>query len=92
MKRTLRLPLTRVAVGMLVAALPLSVAAAQTYPRAVIAHCARLAMKEPGFTCNTCDQARSDVEFACEANGGHLPGSEYGPQPDFGPTAQERKY
>jgi hypothetical protein len=73
--------------------LSLSAAIAQPYPRDVVAHCARVAQSYPAHHCITCDTFRYDIELACQANGGRLPGplTVFGGRPyDNGPTRQDR--
>jgi hypothetical protein len=75
-------------------ALSVGTAAAQVYPREVIAHCARMVQKMPELRCTTCDTFRDRMELACEANGGRIPGSRtiFGSEPfDRGPTAEDRR-
>jgi hypothetical protein len=67
----------RLGIAAVVIALPLGAALAQRAPNSVIENCNQQAVKQPGFQCNTCDQQRDDVEHACEANGGRVPGSEF---------------
>ena len=67
-------------------------AMAQPYPRDVIAHCRRVADAYPAHHCSSCDNFRDDIEYACEANGGRLPGplTIFGDRPyDYGPTWQD---
>ena len=85
------------AVGAVSIVLPLlaTAVAAQSYPRDVVARCAREAQKMPGIGCTTCDNLRDYMEHACEANGGSIPGSltVFGNRPyDDGRTARDREY
>jgi hypothetical protein len=64
----------------------------QPYPRDVIAHCARVAWSYPSHHCTQCDPFLYDIELACQANGGRLPGplTIFGDRPyDNGPTWQD---
>jgi len=85
----------RIGIVSIMLALSANAAAAQAYPRDVVAHCAREAQTMPGLGCTSCDTLRDNVEHACEANGGRLPGSltVFGNRPfDNGPTAHDREY
>jgi hypothetical protein len=84
----------KVAFGTMLLAVSASTAAAQVYPREVVAHCARIVSQMPEVRCMTCDSFRDRMEAACEANGGRIPGSRtiFGGAPfDTGPTLQDRR-
>jgi hypothetical protein len=85
-------PLKTVA-GVAFVGFSLSVATAQPYPRDVIAHCARIADQYPSHHCTQCDIFLYDIELACQANGGRLPGplTVFGNRPyDEGPTWKDK--
>jgi hypothetical protein len=75
-------------------ALSVGAAAAQVYPRDVVAHCARITSQMRELGCMTCDGYRDRMRLACEANGGRIPGSRtlFGTEPfDTGPTGVDRR-
>jgi hypothetical protein len=87
-------PRKLVSLGSLFLVLSMGPAAAQAYPREVVAHCARMVQKMPELGCTTCEGFRWRMEQACEANGGRVPGSRtiFGTEPfDRGPTAVDRR-
>src|SRR5262249_32413771 len=65
-------PRKLVSLGGLFLVLSMGTAAAQAYPREVVAHCARMVQKMPELGCTTCDGFRWRMEQACEANGGRI--------------------
>jgi hypothetical protein len=84
----------KVALGATLLALSAGAALAQAYPREVVAHCARIVSQMSEVRCMTCDSFRDRMEWACEANGGRIPGSRtiFGGAPfDNGPTLQDRR-
>jgi hypothetical protein len=81
-------------VGAVLLALSTGVAVAQSYPREVVAHCARITATMRELGCITCDGFRDRMRAACEANGGRIPGARtvFGTEPfDRGPTAEDRR-
>ena len=74
--------------------LSVGAAAAQGYPRDVVAHCARITSQMRELGCMTCDGYRDRMRLACEANGGRIPGSRalFGTELfDTGPTGTDRR-
>jgi hypothetical protein len=69
-------------------------AAAQLYPREVVAHCARVTDALPELKSVSDDAYRDRVRWACEANGGSIPGARFpgATAPfDTGPTAEDHR-
>jgi hypothetical protein len=84
----------RLATSAVVVALSMGTAAAQLYPREVVAHCARVTEALPELKSISDDAYRDRVRWACEANGGTIPGTRFpgATAPfDTGPTAEDRR-
>jgi hypothetical protein len=77
-----------------VVAFSMGTAEAQQYPREVVVHCAQVTDALPELKSISDDAYRDRVRWACEANGGSIPGTRFPgatEQFDTGPTAVDRR-